>query len=54
MRCIKNQKQLFYFLKQPHYRYILYKHNAGETVELTYIRGSETKTTKVTLTERTE
>lgn len=35
-------------------RYILYKHNAGETVELTYIRGSETKTTKVTLTERTE
>ena len=32
-------------------KYLLYKYNVGDTVEMTYIRDNETKTTKVTLTE---
>jgi serine protease Do len=32
-------------------KYLLYKYNAGDTINLTYIRNSKTKTTKVTLTE---
>ncbi len=35
-------------------RYVLYKHSIGETVDVTYIRGTDEKTVKVTLTERTE
>ena len=31
-------------------KYLLYKHDAGETIKITYIRGKETKTTSVTLT----
>lgn len=35
-------------------KYLLYKYNVGDTIELTYIRDKETKTTKVTLTENTD
>ena len=31
-------------------KYLLYKHDVGETIKITYIRGKETKTTSVTLT----
>ena len=31
-------------------KYLLYKHDVGETIKITYIRGKETKTTEVTLT----
>ena len=31
-------------------KYLLYKHNVGETIKITYIRGKDTKTTEVTLT----
>lgn len=34
-----------------HLKYLLYKHDAGETIKITYIRGKETKTTEVTLTK---
>lgn len=32
-------------------KYLLYKHNVGDTIKLTYIRGSETKVADVTLTQ---
>lgn len=35
-------------------KYLLYKYNIGDTIELTYIRDKETKTTTVTLTENTD
>lgn len=35
-------------------RYELYKYNAGDTVTITYLRNSKTKTTKITLTEYKE
>ena len=31
-------------------KYLLYKHNVGETIKITYIRGKDTKVTEVTLT----
>ena len=31
-------------------KYLLYKHDVGETIKITYIRGKDTKTTSVTLT----
>ncbi|MBR4672554.1 MAG: trypsin-like peptidase domain-containing protein [Bacilli bacterium] len=33
-----------------HLKYILFKHDVGETIKVTYIRGNATKTTEVTLT----
>ena len=35
-------------------RYKLYKHSAGDTIKITYVRNNKTETTKVTLTNRTE
>lgn len=35
-------------------KYLLYKYNVGDTIEITYIRGKEEKTTSVTLTEYTD
>lgn len=35
-------------------KYLLYKYGVGDTIELTYIRGNSTKTTKVTLTENVD
>ena len=32
-------------------KYLLYQYNAGDTINLTYIRNSKTKVTKVTLTD---
>ena len=32
-------------------KYLLYKHNIGDTIKLTYIRGTEVKTVDVTLTD---
>ena len=38
----------------PYLRYELFKYNAGDTIEVTYIRDGKIKTTKVTLTEYKE
>ena len=35
-------------------KYLLYKHNIGDTIELTYYRDGEYKTTKITLTKNNE
>ena len=35
-------------------KYLLYQHNIGDTITLTYMRGKDVKTTKVTLTEKAE
>lgn len=35
-------------------KYLLYKYNIGDTIEITYIRDNKTKTTEVTLTENTD
>lgn len=35
-------------------KYLLYKHDIGETIKITYIRGTEEKTTEVTLTQKEE
>ncbi len=35
-------------------RYKLYKHSAGDTIKITYVRNNKTETTKVTLTNKTE
>ena len=35
-------------------RYKLYKHNAGDTISITYVRNNKTEKTKVTLTNRSE
>lgn len=35
-------------------RYLLYQHNVGDKIKLTYIRGKETKTTEVTLSQYAE
>lgn len=35
-------------------KYLLYQYNIGDTVEITYIRGTQTKTTKVKLTENSD
>jgi S1-C subfamily serine protease len=36
-------------LNSAYLKYVLFKHSFGETVTVTYIRGNETKTAKVTL-----
>lgn len=35
-------------------KYLLYKHNVGDTIKLTYIRGKDTKTVEITLTQNVE
>jgi serine protease Do len=35
-------------------KYLLYKHNVGDTIKLTYIRGKDTKVAEVTLTQNAE
>lgn len=41
-------------LNKAYLKYILYKYNVGDEVELTYIRDGKERSTKVTLTENSE
>ena len=37
-----------------HLKYLLYKHKIGDTIKITYIRGTSEKEVEMTLTERKE